>query len=165
MRLVLGRDAMVATWVAHHIAHVGDVDGFGPCAAIGVESDDGQPLGGVVYSQYQPAFRSIEISCAATSRRWLTRPLVRGIMSYPFDQLHCQRVTAITPRRNKPSRSFLETFGFKREGLIRKGFGDDDAVIYGLLEKEWRASRWVQEKPEAHRRGVTLQVELQSQPL
>ncbi len=142
MRLVLGRDAMVAEWVGFHIPHVGSGPAFGACSAIGVESEDGQPLGGVVFSNYQPSCRSIEASFAAASPRWLTRTMIRGIMSYPFDQLRCQRVTTVTPRKNKAARRFIEVFGFKREGLVRKGFGDDDAVISGLLEREWRASRW-----------------------
>ncbi len=147
MRLVLGRDAWVGGWVARLIPHVADAEAFGPYTAIGVESEAGEPLGGVVFSGYQPAYRSIEISCAATTPRWLTRPLVAAIMAYPFDQLGCQRVTAVTPRRNTPSRRFLEAFGFKREGLVRKGFGDDDAVVCGMLEREWRASRWVGNTP------------------
>ncbi len=142
MRLVLGRDAMVAEWVGFHIPHVGSGPAFGPCSAIGVESDAGEPLGGVVYSNYQPACRSIELSFASASPRWLTRPIICAMMRYPFDQLGCQRVTAVTPRRNKPARRFVEVFGFKREGLVRRGFGDDDAVISGLLKREWQASRW-----------------------
>lgn len=57
--------------------------------------------------------------------------------------LRCQRLTAITPRRAKAARRFLDAFGFKREGLIRKGFGDDDAVVSGMLKREWEASRWL----------------------
>ncbi len=42
----------------------------------------------------------------------------------------------------KAARRFLDAFGFRREGLVRKGFGDDDAMISGLLKREWEASRW-----------------------
>ena len=142
MRLVLGRDAWVGGWVARLIPHVGTAEAWGPYAAIGVESEEGEPLGGVVFSGYQPAYRSIEVSFASASPRWLTRPIICAMMRYPFDQLGCQRLTAVTPRRNKPARRFVEVFGFKREGLVRRGFGDDDAVISGLLRREWDASRW-----------------------
>ena len=64
------------------------------------------------------------------------------IYDYPFDQLGCGRLTAVTPRRARAARRFLDAFGFKREGLVRQGFGDDDAVISGLLKREWEASRW-----------------------
>jgi RimJ/RimL family protein N-acetyltransferase len=133
----------VADWVGRRIAHVGTGEAFGPCAAIGVEAEDGRPLGGVVFSNWQPACRSIEASFAADGPRWLTRRLIGQILSYPFGQLDCQRITALTPRRATAARRFLEAFGFRREGLVRKGFGDDDAVVSGLLRREWETSRWV----------------------
>jgi RimJ/RimL family protein N-acetyltransferase len=144
MHLVLGRDAVVADWVARRIPHVGEGSAFGPCAAIGVEAEDGAPLGGVVFSGWQPECRSIEVSFASASPRWLTRRLIGAILSYPFVQLDCQRITALTPRRARAARRFIDAFGFKREGLIRRGFGDDDAVVSGMLRREWEGSRWVQ---------------------
>jgi RimJ/RimL family protein N-acetyltransferase len=142
MRLVLGQDAAVADWVARRIPHLGEGSAFGPCAAIGVEAEDGRPLGGVVFSNWQPKCRSIEASFASASPRWLTRRIIGAILSYPFEQLECQRLTAITPRRAKAARRFLDAFGFRREGLVRKGFGDDDAVVSGMLKREWERSRW-----------------------
>jgi len=142
MRIVLGRDPEVADWVARRIPHVGSGAAFGPCAAIGVEAEDGAPLGGVVFSNWQPACRSIEASFASQTPRWLTRRIIGAILSYPFDQLDCQRITTITPRRAKAARRFLDVFGFRREGLVRKGMGDDDAVLSGLLKREWEGSRW-----------------------
>ena len=142
MRLVLGRDAEVAAWVAARIPQMSGADEFGPCAAIGVESEAGKPLGGVVFSNFLPRYRSIEASFASEHPRWLTRPLIRQIMAYPFGQLRCQRITAVTPRRARAARRFLDAFGFRREGMVRKGFGDDDAVISGLLRREWDRSRW-----------------------
>jgi len=142
MRLVLGRDAEVADWVGRRIPHVGSGEAFGPCAAIGVAAEDGQLQGGVVFSNWQPGCRSIEASFASETPRWLTRRIIGAILAYPFDQLDCQRITAVTPRRAKAARRFLDAFGFKREGLVRKGFGDDDAVVSGMLRREWEASRW-----------------------
>jgi RimJ/RimL family protein N-acetyltransferase len=147
MRLVLGDDAAVAAWVAARIPQMSGSHDFGPCAAIGVVSDAGAPLGGVVFHNYQPRFRNIEVSFAADTPRWLSRRLIRGLLSYPFDQLKCQRITTLTPKRNKPAREFLNRFGFKREGVIRRGFGDDDMIISGLLAREWKGSRWMTEPP------------------
>jgi RimJ/RimL family protein N-acetyltransferase len=148
MRIVLGRDPEVADWVARRIPHVGSGAAFGPCAAIGVEAEDGALLGGVVYSNWQPACRSIEASFASAAPRWLTRRIIGGILSYPFDQLDCQRITALTPRRAKAARRFLDAFGFRREGLVRLGFGDDDAVVSGMLRREWEGSRWRASPPK-----------------
>jgi RimJ/RimL family protein N-acetyltransferase len=142
VRLALGRDAEVAAWVAARIPQMEGPGDFGPYVAIGVESEAGRPLGGVVFSNFLPRYGSIEASFASDHPRWLTRPLIRQIMSYPFGQLGCARITAVTPRRARAARRFLDAFGFRREGLVRKGFGTDDAVISGLLRREWDASRW-----------------------
>jgi RimJ/RimL family protein N-acetyltransferase len=144
MRLLLGQDEAVAAWVAARIPHMGPGADFGPCAALGVVAEDGRLLGGVVFSNWQPRWGSIEASFAADGRRWLTPRLIRQILSYPFTQLDCGRVTAVTPLSASDARRFLETFGFKREGLVRRGFGDDDAVVSGLLKTEWLRSRWNQ---------------------
>lgn len=142
MRLVLGRDAEVAAWAAERVAHMAG-ESFGPCVAMGIVSEAGEPLGAVVYHAYRPTYRTIEISFATSTPRCLTRRLIKALLSYPFGQLDCVRVTAVTPRSARPARRFLEHFGFKREGLVRKGFGADDAVIYGLLKREWLSSKWM----------------------
>jgi RimJ/RimL family protein N-acetyltransferase len=139
MRLVLGRDAEVAAWTKARIPHAHD---WGPLAAIGVEDERGQLIAGVVYNNYHPHYGSIEISTASDSRRWLTKSLITGIFAYPFVQLGCQRVTAATPRNAHTARQFLETFGFQPEGIVRLGFGTQDAFIWGLLASEWASHRY-----------------------
>jgi RimJ/RimL family protein N-acetyltransferase len=99
-------------------------------------------IGGVVFNQYQPQYRNIEVSFAATRSDWLTPRLVTGILRYPFQQLGAARITSLTPKRLRPARQFLSKFGFKHEGTIRRGYGDDDCIISGLLESEWRVHRF-----------------------
>lgn len=150
----MGQDADVARWVADRIPHMGPAGSFGACAAIGVVSEAGEPLAGVVFNNWLPDWGNIEASFASVSSRWLTKSLIRGIMHYPFGQLGCQRVTALTPRLARPARRFLDTFGFKREGLIRKGFGSDDMVVSGLLKDEWLNSRWMRQRGQEHTTGT-----------
>lgn len=149
MRLRYGDDAVVAAWVAARIDHVAMGTDFGPCKAIGVETDRGELVGGVVYHNFMPSVGNIELSFASARRNWLTRPLICGLLSYPFDQLQCQRVTGVTPRRATSARRFLDQFGFKREGCVRRGFGTDHAIISGLLREEWQASKWARPRPKA----------------
>lgn len=149
MRLLAGYSPFVAHWVAERIQYVADGLAFGPCAAIGVLGEDNEMLGGVVYHGYQPQFRAIELSFASASPRWLTRPIICSLLSYPFDELHCRRITGVTPRKATSARRFLDHFGFKREGVVRFGFGNDHAIISGLLDSEWRASKWA--KPLSER--------------
>ena len=137
MTIHLGYDEVVSKWVAAQIPHC--VNGFGPCVTIGFSHDD-VLIAGVVYHEYRPAYKSIEMSIAAVSPKWATKGNLRAIFAYPFLDLKANRVTAITPRKNKRARHLIEGVGFKLEGVARKGFGSEDAVIYGMLRDE---CRWI----------------------
>jgi RimJ/RimL family protein N-acetyltransferase len=139
LRLVTGFDAVVAQWVADRIP---GVDDFGPCSAIGVADKDQNLVAGVVFHDYQPQWGNIQVSFAADRSDWLTPGTVQAIMRYAFNQLACLRITTLTPKRNKRARQFLLKFGFRVEGNVRNGFGDDDCIISGLLRSEWQAHRF-----------------------
>jgi hypothetical protein len=160
MRLLFGQDAAVANWVACRIPKLEAVvptlpfgEVFGPMTAIGVVDGAGHLRGGVVYHNLHPIFGSIELSCASEGRRWLTRPILRALLNYPFGQLKLARCTSVTPRKSGEPREFLERLGFKREGVLRRGFGDDHAVVYGLLREEWDRHPYNQ-KPAPARNGA-----------
>lgn len=147
MRLLFEHDRAVCHWVAERIPYLrpripyfepGMV--LGPASAIGVLGHDGALVAGVVYHNYDPFCRVIEISCASEPRSgWLTREVARSLLRYPLGQLGCQRCTAVTPRKSTSTRRFLEGLGFRREGSARRGFGDDNAILYGLLAEDWAA--------------------------
>jgi RimJ/RimL family protein N-acetyltransferase len=99
-------------------------------------------IGGVVFSNYQPHHRNIEVSFAAIRANWLTPSLVTAILGYAFNQMKCNRITSLTPKRNRRARQFLQKFGFKHEGTVRLGYGDDDTIISGLLASEWSQHRF-----------------------
>jgi RimJ/RimL family protein N-acetyltransferase len=143
VKVVIDRSGAVARWVASRIPLMAGTLGFEDKAvAFGVLSDAGQPLGGVVFTDWQPVYRAIQISFASASPRWLTPRLVTAILDYPFAQLACQRITSVTPSQAVSARRFLEKFGFSREGRIRRGFGTDDAIISGLLAEDWAGHRF-----------------------
>lgn len=152
MRLLYGHDAEVTHWVCSHIPHLAERIPYfelgqvlGPSAAVGV-LDGGDLVAGVVFHGYDPFVKAIEVSCAATSARWANRETFREILRYPFAQLGCQRVGAVTPRRATSPRRFLEGLGFKREGSLRRAFGEDAAIVYGLLREEWEGGRFCRER-------------------
>jgi RimJ/RimL family protein N-acetyltransferase len=151
VRLEWDRTGAVAGWVARRIPAMEGTPGF-PADAVSfcVLSSDGRPLGGVVYTDWQPTYRSIQISFASASPKFLTPRLLSDILEYPFGQLGCSRVTSITPSQTASALRFLNKFGFRREGLIRRGFGTDDAIISGLLAEEWAEHRF-----NVRRRGLT----------
>lgn len=160
MNLLYGHDADVIHWVCTHIPHLavrvpyfdkGAV--LGPAVGIGVLSPAGDLIAGTVFHGYDPFVKAMEVSCAAITPRWGNREVFGAILRYPFETADCQRLTAVTPRRSPEGatspRQFLEGLGFKREGSIRRGFGSDNAIVYGLLREEWLEGRFC--RP---RRGV-----------
>jgi RimJ/RimL family protein N-acetyltransferase len=132
--LVFGRDREIAAWVGFRL----DVYDFGPSSAIGVVRD-GHLVAGAVFHQYRhPA---IEISFASTTPRWATRDAIRAILRYPFVQLNCRRVTAISPEDKVDAIRFMERLGFRREGHHPEALPTGAAISLGLLRAD--AERWL----------------------
>jgi RimJ/RimL family protein N-acetyltransferase len=134
--IVLGKDEIVIPWIVEKIPHA---DNFTNATSIGIARDD-KLIGGVLYSNFRD--RDLEMS-AAGDGNWLNRSSLYAIFSYPFLQLGCARVTAIVPKRNKPTRKFIEKVGWKLEGTHRHAFPNDDACSYGMLKND---CRWIKEK-------------------
>lgn len=69
--------------------------------------------------------------------------IFNSVFSFIFDNLRLSRVTGLVPMSNKKSQKVDEKFGFKREGLMRKALpGDEDLIIYGFLEEDYKQHRW-----------------------
>lgn len=110
-----------------------------PAEAIGV-ARDGAIVAVAVFHNFRPP--AIEISFASTTPRWASKEHIRGILGYPFRQLDCKRITAITEAGNTAARTFMERLGFTREGIHPDALPTGDAVTYGLLRRD---CRWLEE--------------------
>ena len=157
MRVLWGHSDEIALWVGWRIPYVrrrlerDPTVPFGPCQAAGVIDRHGALVAGLVFHNFDPDCPSFEVSFAADTSRWLTRPIICELLRYPFDDLRCRRLTAITPKKATDARRFLDKFGFRREGVATEGFGTDDAIISRLLAREWRATKWCKALPERRR--------------
>lgn len=163
MKLIAGPhvDQYVSRWVADRIG----AEDLSPCTAIGVVDRNDDLVGGVVFHQYSRENRTIHLSAAGSTARWLNRNVLYGIFSYPFSQLGVERITCLTGKKNRSARQFLEGFGFKLEGCIRRGLADQDLMIYGLLNREWQDHKLNAEKgriaTSSTRSGATRQCSVQ----
>lgn len=131
-----GSDNLVKKWVSEKI---GNPD-FGLCSTIGVLNG---PLlvAGIVYHNYIESPNgipiSIEVSMAATDKRWATRKVLKAIFSYPFNQLKVGRIQVTTPVESKNVRIINEKLGFKYEGTGRKAhFLGGDVDVLSMLREE-----------------------------
>ncbi len=131
----------VARWVVRRIPHMAqDIEAIRPFVAAGVLVG-GMPAAGVIFQNFMPMYRSIEISCAAENPRWASRGHLAELLTYAFVANDCERITLLIPARNRRARRFNEGIGFVSEGTVRRGFGGDDAIIYGMLRDD--AARWL----------------------
>lgn len=143
---------LMAAWAAMRIPHMNG-QGFGPCSAIGWATEEGGMAGVAVYHNHQPQYGNIEMSFVVANPHTLNRHLLSALLRYPFAQLGVKRITVITPSSETTSVwRFLEKFGFQHEGRVRKGLGDDDALIWGLLQSEWVRHRYNVDRVEKRRR-------------
>ena len=135
MNLVFGQDAFIKPWVAERIPYC---DGFDDTAVtIGI-ADGEKLIAGWVYHLFCGA--DIHIAVAADSPKWATRGILAGLFHYPFIQLGCRRVTAITPKYNARARKFALSLGFRLEGKMRQHYDGKDAIVYGMLKHE---CKWI----------------------
>lgn len=135
MQLVYGRDAEVAEFVRARAPHA--ENGFERFTTIGM-ARDGVLICGVVYNEYR--VHSIHASIASSDPSWATKKTLSAMFWYPFVQLGCQRITTYCGATMLSVRRFNERLGFTQEGLLRRGFGDDDCVVFGMLRDE---CKWI----------------------
>lgn len=145
--VLYGADDLVATMVASRIAHVGGA-GFGPCTALGVVRS-GTLLGGVVFHNYRPQARIIEMSGAFDRADWARPSTLRRLFAYPFIDLACQNLVTFTGRKNKRARRIDEGLGFKLVGIIHRAIdGREDACLYQMPRDE---CRWLKGKDDGQK--------------
>jgi RimJ/RimL family protein N-acetyltransferase len=137
--LLYGWNRELAAWAAERLALKNF--NFGPCVSIGVVHK-GELVAAAIYNEYRHP--NIQITFVTTSPRWASPGAVRTILQYPFRQLGCKRITAITDATNQPARAFLCRLGFKEEGVHPDALPSGDAVTYGLVAKD--AARWLSEE-------------------
>lgn len=140
LTVLYGHTEFVRGWVRERIPSMQAAE-FGPSTALGVM--DGQRLiAGLVYHDWQPWFKSIQLSCAAVHPKWASRRILAEVFAYPFHQLGVNRIVAVTETDNHKTRRILEGIGYTLEGIGVKAFGEKDAASYRLLKDEWEAGRF-----------------------
>ena len=131
--IIADQHERVAKWVGERV----DEDMWGDCKTIGLLEGD-ELIAGVVYNLYNGPSICMHVA-AVPGKRWMTREYLQVCFAYPFLQLGCRRVTALTRVDNKEAIRFIEHLGFRREGIIREACTDGtDMYLLGMLRKECR---------------------------
>jgi len=113
---------------------VSEALGFGLCppyTAVGIERD-GHVIAGVLLNHFEGA----DVHFTAAGAGW-TRSFLRAFGAYVFEQLGCQRMTAVT--QSLDVAKLAERLGGEVEGRLRNHFGiGQDGIIIGILRQDWR---------------------------
>lgn len=131
----------VREWVLERVPHP---EQLGPLVGLGYEVE-GEMVAGFILENFNPAYRSVELHLRlerpAKGNGAFYRGLFADFASYVLGQLGCQRVSAYVPRENLRLARILKLCGFVQEGCLRRAFGVDDALVYGLLAEQ--APAWL----------------------
>jgi RimJ/RimL family protein N-acetyltransferase len=114
---------------------------------IALKTDD-TVIGTTTLFRLDDKSRRAEIGYILNSRFWgsgYANEALTALLDYAFEQMKLHRIEADIEPRNAGSIKTVERLGFRREGLLRERWivGDEmqDSVFYGLLERDWRASK------------------------
>jgi RimJ/RimL family protein N-acetyltransferase len=134
LKLIWGYKAETIAFVC---AKTGLDADFGHCQTAFVV-DENELVAGIVLHDWQPAYGVIEVSAAANTARWLTRPVVREIADYVFNQLECQALVIRTSERNSRARKMWRSLGAHEYVIPRLRGRDEAEVIATLTVEAWR---------------------------
>lgn len=134
-----------AEWLAWGAARIPEFHGQ-PFAdgslAVGVKDDQGNRLGMVAFTNFDPHTRCIEVCAVGVDPRWvLCRKAIGMVFDHAFNRLGCVRVWSRTPRKNDRALRLVRAFGMKYEAILERQFGDDDAVISRIFPWEFYNSK------------------------
>ena len=128
-------------WIGGWVAQV---VGFEYCpgrmTAIGLVSEEGEVLGGVVFYDYTGT--NIWMHVAVTPGVFGARDWVRSIFDYPFNQLNCLRVSGWVPAINEAAIRLDQKLGFQIEHILKHGGTEGDHLLMGMFRDE---CRWIRE--------------------
>lgn len=122
----------VVAWVARQ---TNDFGNFGCAVGIGWEKD-GELVAGVAYNEFNGPNINAHIAITGT----LSRPFVRAIFDYPFNQAKVNRITCLIGEGNAKSRRLCLHFGFTEEARLEGAHASGDLMIFRLLRND---CKWI----------------------
>jgi len=127
------QDEAVARWVSDRIDHVDD---FGPCAAVGVMGS--RMLAGVVFHDFKPIYRTMQVSVAADSPYWARPHIIREILLIPFVHNDVFALYSIMKADDERTIRFNSRLGFRKPVIVGHMFGPGKhAVVTRMLKPDF----------------------------
>lgn len=109
---------------------------FGPCGGLGIV-DDEKLIAGILFHNWVPDNRTIEISAAADSPKWLSRSIINTIMQICFEQHGCQMVVSRMSKNNVRAAQIYRFLKFSEIEMPRLYGRDESGLIMSLTDDAW----------------------------
>ena len=115
--------------------------GYADAQCLAVIDNNDDIAGIVAFFNYRKP--NIEVGFFCDDFRWaLNRDGIIEVLSYPFIQLKCSRITALVEKKNTVARKMVQRLGFVEEGKLRKAGPKGDIFVYGLLADELKLRKY-----------------------
>ena len=115
--------------------------------------ESGSLVAVMLYHNYSREAGVIEISGAAETARWLTKPVLHEMFAYPFDQLGCQNVVMRVSDKNTRLPRILTAYGFDSVHVPRIRGRDEGERVFWLTDEAWKANGFHREKADGEKRS------------
>jgi RimJ/RimL family protein N-acetyltransferase len=127
-------------WIESHIWSDGRT--LPPSLTMGLFDEHAKIFAGVAFHNYDPWAGVIEISAASESKRWLTRPVLKAIFGYAFNDAGCQMVVARVDPEDKATVRIFKAYGFQ-EYVVKRLLGrDKDQCVLTLTDDDWKSNKF-----------------------
>lgn len=108
-------------------------------------ADGGQIIGACLFHNWHPDEGVIELTSASVSPRWLSRPVLRAMFGYAFDDLKCQAAVMRVDPENARMCRIASAFGFTRYDIPRLRGRNKAEALFILGDDEWRGGKFYKE--------------------
>lgn len=144
--LITDRSEALARWVASRLPHVGSVEAFGECIALGVatgDDPDDRILAACVLFDIQPGFERCQITMASANPHWTSRNTIRAVLAVPFMEYGLNRIWTVYPAKLGRVGRFLKAIGFTPEGTLRDHFGRGvSGAVFRMHARDYEKIYW-----------------------
>lgn len=123
---------------------------------------DGKPICVVIYNWYREMKYGNELRAiiVAEDPRWCLPGVLRVLLRYPFETANCERLVAIVRDGNDRSLKLCKGLGFKKEGVLRKGYdGKTNAIVLCMLKSECKWLHRSRAKEKARGKEIAVNSE------
>lgn len=84
----------------------------------------------------------MEMSAAADSPRWLTRPVLRAMHSYIFNDSGCQMALMRVSEHNKRMLRIAAAYGYQSHRIPRLRGRDEAEIVLTLTDDDWKKGKF-----------------------